>query len=131
IREEVLADKVQRKLDCLRVIKSATRDRTIHTRVCVKEDRIREARVGRTAGTFADGPTIIRTRDTVVDLFPGALTDIVDEHTTRAGLECERKRIAQTERPDRTIVSSRLIEKRVVSRNSAGRCDAQHFAEYG
>src|SRR5690242_1162254 len=59
IREEVLADKVQRKLSCLRVIKSATRDRTIHPCVCIKEDRIRETQVRRRAGTFADGPTII------------------------------------------------------------------------
>src|SRR5262249_26567795 len=104
----------------VRIVEGAAGNRALRAGVFVFKNRIGEPRVRWITESFADGPTIIRPGDAVVDLFPGTQTDVVDEHATGAGLESEGKRIPQTHRPDRTIVSSRLIEERVISRNNAG-----------
>ena len=103
----------------LGVIKSAACDCAIDAGVLVNKNRVREIRVRWIAESFADGPTIIRPRYTVVNLLPRAQTDIVDEHPAGTGLKSEGKRIAQSECPDRSIVSSGLIKERIIGRNSA------------
>ena len=55
--------------------------------VCVSKDRIAEIWIRRIAESFASGPTIVRPGDTVVDLFPRVLADIVDEHSSDARLK--------------------------------------------
>src|SRR6185295_8636219 len=126
VGEKVFSDEARRELDRGRIVKSSSRNGA-PKRVCVGKQRRTKCRIARR--TFAVGPTVIGSRDAVVDLFPGVLADVVDEHPARSGLKRKRERIAQSERPDGAIVSDGLIEKRIVSGNRSVSVDAQHLSE--
>src|ERR1700754_1327506 len=93
----------------------------------VRKQRRPESRIR--CGAFCGGPTVIRTGDAVVDLFPGVLTNVVDEQASGAGLKRERKRIAQAECPDRSIRTRCCVEEGVVVWNRAVGVDTQNFPE--
>ncbi len=92
----------------------------------VREEGIDEA-AG--AGAFAVGPTIVGAGLSHVDLFPGVLANVVDEHSTRAGLKREGVGIAQAQRPDRPVVAGRGIEEGIVGWNRTVCVDAKNLAE--
>src|SRR5687767_7138480 len=86
-----------------------------------------KARVARWA--FRGGPTVVRSRYAVVDFFPRAGTDVVDEDATGVGVNAESERIAQAESPDGAVLAGGRREERVVRRDGAVAVVAQHFAE--
>src|SRR5207244_4913905 len=51
-------------------------------------------------GPFGCRPAVIRSGDTVIDLLPGNFTDVIDEHSTRTGLDPERERMRQPSHRD-------------------------------
>src|SRR3954470_17621297 len=97
----------------------------------IGEYRVCQIRLRRRADTFTCRPAVVCAGDAFVDFFPGGLSNIVDEESAGSGLEIKRKRIAETESPDCTILSACLREKRII----CGRCsigiDAKHFSEDG
>src|SRR6266850_2232641 len=128
ISKKVFADVTGWKLDRGGIVKSAARDcaafRTQRT-VAIPKDRATEIRIR--SWTFRGRPAVIRSRNTVIDFFPGALAHVVDEHARGAGLKREREWIAQTQRPNRSIDSSGGVEEWIVCRNRAVGIYAQHF----
>src|SRR5882672_5404429 len=128
ISKKVFADVTGWKLHRGGIVKSAARDcaafRTQRT-VAIPKDRATEIRIR--SWTFRGRPAVIRSRNPVIDLFPGALAHVVDEHARGAGLKREREWIAQTQRPNRSIDSSGGVEEWIVCRNCAVGIDAQHF----
>src|SRR5204863_1101990 len=95
-------------------------------------DGIGHARNG--ARTFADAPTIVRTSNTVVNLFPGILAHVIDVHSAAAGLKTKGVGIAQANRPNRLVEARGRAgdvrkRRRIVCRDGAIRIDAQHFPQ--
>src|SRR5574341_322970 len=111
IGEEVDASVLAGELDGHRIVERATSDGAA-LRVRISVERIAEA--GRTAITFATGPSIIRSGHAVIDLLPGTFADVVDEHAARAWLEGEGEGVAQAQSPDRAIDAGRLVVERIV-----------------
>src|SRR5438105_2742478 len=79
--------------------------------------------------TFGGRPTVVRTGNAVVDLFPGGLANIIDEEASRAWLKSEGEGIAQAKRPDGAIVSRGGIVKWIVGGDGAVGIDAQYLPE--
>src|SRR6185369_2696319 len=68
----------------------------------------KRAAIRRVAGdAFRSGPTVVRSRNAVVDLFPGVFADVIDEDSSGAWLHGERERVAQPESPDRLVHAGR------------------------
>ena len=77
---------------------------------------------------FDAWPAVIRSRVAVVDLFPGILADVVDEHPAGAGLEGEGERDCAGPAP-RWRGSRRWLCRRTgCRRDGAVRVDPQHLA---
>src|SRR6185436_6342224 len=133
VSKEIFADVLSGEGCSCRVVKRTTRDRAIHSisrRVLI--NRIRHS--GCAARAFASGPSIVSAGNSEIDFFPGVLSDVVDMHTSSSWLKTEREWIAQTDCPDRAIVSGWRaddIRKRrgIVCWNSSVRINAQHFPE--
>src|SRR5688572_20174741 len=79
--------------------------------------------------SLASWPAIVSARHSIVDLFPRALADIIDEHAASPRLDGEGVRIAQSERPNRTVHSTSRVEEWIVGRNRSVPIDAQHFSQ--
>ena len=106
IGEEVVAGVLVRKLRREKRIERAAGDGAAASRgLRVRIERRRESRIA--CRTFRQRPAIVGAGDALVDLLPGVLPDVVDQHASTAGFERERKRIAQPERPDRAIDPAR------------------------
>src|SRR5262249_11888727 len=130
ISKEIFPHKAGWKLYVERVVKSAARDcATCYWPTTVRVNEERRAKQWIVCEAFGIGPAVVRTSDAVVDLLPGILADVIDEHSPRAGLNGERERVAQTKRPDRTILAGGRVEEWIVDRNAAVGIEAQHLAE--
>ena len=132
IRVEIFTAIRRWKLQSRRIVKSSGSDRTTHIiaveTVTVGVKRTLKPRIVRYA--FSCRPTVIRAGDTSIQLFPGLLTDVIDEHPHAVGFgECKAVRIAQPERPNRTVLARRRQEKRIVARNRSVAVDAQDLAK--
>src|SRR5688572_9301398 len=77
VAEEVVADVFGGKPANRWLVESAARDRAPAARLPVGVDRTGKCRIG--CRTLGGRPAIIRAGDTLVDLFPLALADIVDK----------------------------------------------------
>src|SRR5258706_223000 len=60
--------------------------------VGVVDDRGAEAKA--VGGAFGEGPAVVRAGDAEVDLLPGVLADVVDQHLAGGGVEGEVERVA-------------------------------------
>jgi hypothetical protein len=94
--------------------------------VGIREERASKLRVVGIA--LGCGPTVIRAGNAIVDLFKRALPNIVDEHSSGAGLKRECKGIAQPKGPNRAVISGRLTIIRVAGGYRAIAINAKHFA---
>src|SRR5207237_5680345 len=104
--EEILADVRRGELRGLRIVERAADDGAAcgrARRMIIDVERVAIVGVRRRAKTFAVRPTIIRAGDAFVDLLRSVLSHVVDKEATRACLEAERERVAQTDGPDRAI----------------------------
>ena len=95
--------------------------------VIVGVERAEETRVGRRS--LCQWPPIVGACGSRIDLFPGVLADIVDEHRPRQRLKRERERIAQPERPDGAVRSDGRVHERIVRGDGSIRVDPQHLPE--
>src|ERR1700704_1575671 len=98
------------------------------------KERIAIIRIRRGTKSFANAPAIVRSGDPVVDFFPGALPNIIDEHAARAGLERKSKGIPQSHRPDRLVGAGGRTRKSlkgrwIIRRNGTIRVNAQDLAQ--
>ena len=95
----------------------------------VLEEGVTEVGVSGRASAFAGGPAIVRTCYPVIDFFPGALSDIVNEHAASARLKAKGIWIAQTKGPYRSISARGCIKKRIVRWNTAIGVIAKDFTK--
>ena len=92
-------------------------------------EKIGERKRGSVGRSFRVGPAVVGAGDAVVDLLPGVLADVVDEHPAGAGLEGEGERVAQAERPDRAVRACCGVEERIDGGDRAVGVDAEDLAE--
>src|SRR5438552_17759491 len=78
--------------------------------------------------SFTNTPSVIRSRDAVVDLFPGVLTHVVNKHSAGPGLKLEGEGVAQAECPD-FLPGTGSIEERIISGNRTVGADPQNFTQ--
>ena len=128
VGEEVIADVIGRELDVRGRIERRAGDRAASVPVAVGVQRATEPRIAR--GSLRLRPPVVRSGDAVVDLLPGVLAHIIDEHAAGAGMEREVERVAEPESPDRRVGAG-CAEERVVSRDRPVRVDPEHLAEPG
>src|SRR5215468_10523076 len=82
---------------------------------------IRKDRIGNTiyrwrSRSFHVWPSIVSSASSFVDLLPGARANVIDKHSSGAGLKGKSEWIAQPKTIDRAVQSCRGVIERVVSR---------------
>src|SRR5690606_28334445 len=77
------------------------------------------------------GPAVVRAGLALVDLLESLPADIVHVEAPGATLEREREGVSEAQSPDRAILSSRLLDERIVRRNRAIARDAEELSLEG
>src|SRR5439155_6122252 len=109
------------------IVEGAADDGTFRA-VRVLVDGIPEVWVGRTASAFTIRPAVVRPADSVIDLLPRAIADVVDKQPAGARLDGECERIAQAIGPNLTARAGH-VDKRIVRGNRAVGINAENFSE--
>src|SRR6185436_11121567 len=91
---------------------------------------VKRAAIGGSGGVaLGRGPAVVGAGDAVVNLFPGALADVVDEHPAGPRLKIEGEGVAKAKSPYSSVHASSGVVERVIERDGAVRVEAEDLAQ--